>query len=129
MTTVSDILTRAFRKIGVVANDEAMDADTAQAGLEAFNAMMHGLAMYNADAGHTTNIITDNLAYPARLEEAIVYSLASRLAPDYSVAAPDARMFYSALQSYFLAVPIVTAPRSLLRTPTGRRWGLNEWQN
>jgi hypothetical protein len=128
MATVLDILTRAFRKIGVVANDEPLTANDAQAGLEAFNAMMHGLAAHGADPGHITNVTTDTFAYPARLEEAVVYVLADRLAPDYATQAPAARVHYNTLQAYFLQVPKVTPPLSMLRTPTGRRWG-DTWQN
>lgn len=126
MTTVSDIVTRAFRKIGVVSSDEPLSADDAQVGLDGFNMMMSGLALGVSDAGHITNTLVDTLAYPLRLEEAIVYALAGRLSDDYPGQPVDARLHYSLLQSYFMNVPTVTMPLSLRRTPTGRRWS-NTW--
>ena len=51
MATCRDIVERAYRKIGVVATDEAMTAEQAQVGLDALNMMMQGLVLDGIDVG------------------------------------------------------------------------------
>lgn len=121
MTTCRDLVERAYRKIGVVASDEAMTADQAAAGMDALNAMMHGLALDGIDTGHSDQILAEQFSLDVRFDEGITYMLASRIAPDYSRPGFDDRRFRQGLASAFLIVPDVDIDMTLRRTPL-QRW-------
>jgi hypothetical protein len=121
MATCRDLVEAAYRKIGVVATDEAMTADQAQVGMDALNRMMHGLALEGIDVGWSDAELADQFALDARFDEGIVYMLASRLAPDFSRPGFDDRSFRQGLANAFLIVPTAPVDRILRRTPLQRR--------
>ena len=106
MTTARDIVERAFRKLGVVASDEAMTADQAQNGLDALNMMMHGWMLDGIDVGHIDLQLADVFTMQPQFEEGCVYLLAERLSPDYSApAAFDVSAFKKRLSAAYLIIP------------------------
>ena len=123
MSTSRDLVERAFRKIGVVATDEAMTADQASVGMEALNAMMHALVLEGIDAGYTDLQLADQFSLDARYDESIVYLLANRLAPDFSRPGVDDRLAKQRLANAFLIVPEAEIDTAIRRTSSQwRRW-------
>ena len=120
MATCRDLIERAYRKIGVVATDEAMTADQASVGMDALNMMMHGLALEGIDTGYSDLQIADDFSLDARFDEGIVYMLASRLAPEFSRPGFDDRRFRQGLANAFLIVPDAEIDLGLRRTASQR---------
>jgi hypothetical protein len=123
MATVRDLVEAAYRKIGVVATDEAMTADQSTIGRDTLNRMMHGLVLEGIDTGYTDLDLADQFSLDARFDEGIVYMLASRLAPDFNRPGFDERRFRQGLANAFLIVPEVDIDTAVRRTPSQwRRW-------
>ena len=122
MATCRDIVERAYRKIGVVATDEAMTADQAQVGADALNMMMHGWLLDGIDVAHVDLQLADTFTLPPEFEEGTVYLLANRLAPDFTRPPVEERRFRNRLSAAYSIVETVPAPYALRSTPSQRRW-------
>lgn len=123
MANMLDIVTRAFRKIGVTAKDEVLDASDSAHGIEALNAMMHAWKLRGVDTEHVTLDLSDPFPLAPEFEEGTVYLLASRISPDYEVPQSfDADDWFRAFQAAYIVIPVATIPRALLRTPSQRRY-------
>lgn len=120
MATCRDIVERAFRKIGVVASDEAMTADQAQIGMDALNMMMAAFELDGIDVAWSEAELSDQYAMEPKFHEGAVYMLASRLAPDFSAPGFDVSRFKAALSAAYLIVPDVAIDRALLRNSRNR---------
>lgn len=119
MTTVRDIITRAYRKIGVVAMGEAVPADEMQHGVDVFNDMLWGWKPRGVDIQHEGLDASDDFALDRQFHEGAVYVLASRLSPDFS--APqgfDADDWFRALQAAFIVIDKVNFPETLTYLPS-----------
>ena len=116
MATCRDLVERAFRKIGVVATDEAMTADQADIGMDALNMMMHGLVLEGIDTGYTSLELADQFSLDARYDESIVYMLANKIAPDFNRPGVDDRLAKQRIANAFLIVPDVAIDGALRRT-------------
>jgi hypothetical protein len=121
MATVRDIVQRAYRKIGVVASDEAMTADQAEAGGEALNMMMAAWELAGVNVAHNNLTLSDLFPLQPKFEEGTVYMLASRLAPDFSQPSFDDSQWMQKLQAAYLFIDAVRMP-SALRTTPSQRW-------
>lgn len=119
MTTAYDIVRRAYRKIGVTAVDETLDADQSAEGLDALNAMMHGWALAGVDVVHADLELSDTFSLDPQFHEGAVYMLAQRLASDY-MAPPtfDAEAWMRQFQTAYMAIAEVTIPGGLLKLPS-----------
>ncbi len=114
MATVNDIVTRAFRLIGVVAQDEAMGADAGAAGLSAFNDMIQAWALDGVDTGIGDLALTDNFPLAPKFREGVTYVLAARLSPAYSAPAGfDEHEFFRRVQAAYVAAPVATIDPAL----------------
>lgn len=124
MATARDITERAYRKIGVVATDEAMTAEQAQIGVDALNMMMHGWVLDGIEIGHIDLFLGDEFTMEPPFHEGCVYLLAERLSSDFAVPAPfDPRRFKQRLSAAYLIVPDAVVDSALLRAPSqSRRW-------
>lgn len=120
MATVLDIINRAFRKIGVKAEDEALTADQIAHGVDTFNDMVQGWALKGASAVSGDVIETDTFPFADEYREATVMVLASRLAPDYGAAPIDAERYERMVIASMLYVPTATIPSALLKLPSQR---------
>lgn len=118
MATVADIVTRAYRKIGIVAHDDAMTADQAAGGLDALNAMMSGWGVWGVTYAHTDLALTATFPMNAKWHEGVVYQLARRLAPDFSAAGPDDDRWFRALQAAYVTITPMEFDTALTATPT-----------
>lgn len=127
MTTVRDIVERAHRKIGVVAQDEAMTADQGQAGLDAFNEMLHAWALdgITLSPAFTDAALTTTFPLEDKYREGTIYLLAGRLAPEYQAPAGfDADDFFRKVQAAYFVAP--TATFDAVITPAGET--LSRWR-
>jgi len=124
MATCRDIVERAYRKIGVVATDEAMTAEQAQVGLDALNMMMNGLVLDGIDVGWNDADLSEQFNMEPRFHEGLVYMLAARLAPDFSAPGFDDSSFKRRLAAAYLIIPEVEIDRPLRRTSQHLRWRL-----
>jgi hypothetical protein len=120
MTTVRDIITRAFRKIGVTANDEELTADQAVTGLNALNAMMHAWTLRVRTWAHIDVALADDFPMPASFHEGVVYMLASEVAPDYSVASFSAEEWFRRFATYYHNIPTTKTDAEGIRSSVQR---------
>lgn len=126
MTTVRDIVERAYRKIGVVAHDEPMSAEFADGGLDAFNEMLSAWALdgITLSPAFTDAALADTFPLADQYREGTIYLLAERLAPEYSRPRTfDADGFFRKIQASYTVVPTTTVNSALLRTPSQRDTG------
>jgi hypothetical protein len=124
MATAQTIIERAFRKIGVKAEDEGLTADQLAYGLEMLNAMLHGWELWGVDIGHVDYATTGTFALPAKFEEGTVWLLAERLAPDYSVPAGfSADDFLRRVQAAYMVIYEAALPLALRRTSSQQDFG------
>ncbi len=121
MVTVNDIVTRAYRKIGVVATDVAMTANEAQIGQDALNMMMHALVLDGIDVAWSDAVLADEFAMEPQFHEGLVYMLAARLAPDFSVPSFDESAFKRRIAAAYLVMPDAQIDPMLTRR-YWRRW-------
>ena len=121
MTTVRDVIERAYRKIGVVAMDEPMDAEQGSAGLSAFNEMVSAWALSGVTLSPAFTDAAQSDAFPLadKFREGTIYLLASRLAPEWTVPVSfDADDFFRKIQAAYMAISEVTMDGNLIRQPS-----------
>jgi hypothetical protein len=134
---ISEIIHRAFRKIGVAADGEALTADMASAGLSAFNEMIAGWQLQGIDfwlspsggplANYPELEASAEFPMPPAFREGTIYSLAARLAPEYSAQIsynPDE--FVRLMQANLVRVPTSTIDTGITRGTDSfrRRWAI-----
>lgn len=119
MATTLDIITRAFRKVGISGQGEALDAEALAEGLAALNAMMHGWKLRGVDVAHVDLASTDTFSLPQEYEEGTVYLLASRIAPDYEIPPSfDADDWFRTFQAAYMEIAEVEFPTAITRVPS-----------
>ncbi|MEO9648817.1 MAG: hypothetical protein ABJ360_22525 [Roseobacter sp.] len=125
MATVLDIVTRAYKKIGVVSRDETLEQFETDEGVAAYNMMVHGWKLESVDFEHVDQSETDTFDYGDEYQEGFVYLLASRLSPDYLLPpAFDADRWFRDIQASKLQIDDVEFDRALDLTPSRRaRYG------
>jgi aryl carrier-like protein len=119
MATVQDIVTRAFRKIHVESEDEELQPDTLQRGVDAFNMMLHGWKLRGVDVAHSDLLAADTFPLAPEFQEGTVYVLASRLSPDYTAPANfDADDWFRTIQAAYMTIEPAKMPNALTRMPS-----------
>jgi hypothetical protein len=63
MTTVRDIIERAYRKIGIKAEDEAISGDMLTNGVDNFNSMLFGWKIFGIDVLHVEQTAPDTFVF------------------------------------------------------------------
>lgn len=132
---VSEIVNAAYRKIGVVGHGQAATAEQTEAGAEAFNLMIQGWRLEGIDFWLAEEVDPlETLAevaliaaapIPSAFLEGTIYSLATRLAPEYTVPVQfDEDAFKRRMQSALVKVPTVEIDRTLQRGAVYPRWVL-----
>lgn len=122
MATVLDIITRAMRKIGIVAHDENMTADQSLNALDTLNMMMHSWAITMPSWSHSDLALSDTFPLDPMFHEGVVYQLASRISPEYGQAGFDPDQWFRQLQAYYFVAPGVRISPMLTNTASQRRW-------
>ena len=114
MVTVSDIITTAYRKLGIVGHGQEATGEQAEAGLDAFNAMLHGWRLEGIDFSSGLSVLqdapdhaaADPFPLPATFREGATYCLAGRLAPEYSIGPQfDESAFKILMRSALMEIP------------------------
>lgn len=119
MTTIRDIITRAFRKIGVSGEGETLEAETLTEGLDAFNDMLQGWKLRGVDLRTEDFEANDTFDLGPEFREGCVYLLASRLSPNYEMPQGfDADDWFRTFQAAYMVIEPATFPRSLLKMPS-----------
>ena len=119
MATVQDIVTRAFRKLNVTSEDEALQPDTLQRGVEAFNMMLHGWKLRGVDLEHVDLTASDAFPLAPEFQEGTVYVLAGRLSPDYTTPANfDADDWFRTIQAAYMVIEEQAMPPVLTLFPS-----------
>jgi hypothetical protein len=119
MTLASTIIERAFRKLGVKAEDEGLTADQLAYGLDTFNAMMNGFELFGIALAWVDKAEDEDIGLAVKFDEGLTYILAERLSPDY--ASPfNADDFLRRLQAAYMVINEAVLPSSILRTPSQR---------
>lgn len=114
MTTALDIVTRAYRKLGVSGMGEALDAEMVDEGVDALNDMMHGWKLQGVDITHTSLASDDAFPLGPEFQEGTVYLLASRLSSNFEVPASfDADAWFRTFQAAYLTIDEVVIPLGL----------------
>ena len=122
MATVSKIIERAFRKIGVKAEDEALTADQQQAGLDALNELVTGWQLHGINVSIYDMRPSDAFPLSPRFDEAVIYMLASRLSPEYVIPSGfDYDSFLRLVQAQFVVIPTSTVEGMLTETTSQRQ--------
>lgn len=125
MATMLQIVERAFRKIGIKAEDEGLTADQLAHGLDCLNQMLHGWELWGIDLNNTDLTSADPFPLLPKFEEGTVYLLAERIMPDYAVPpAFSADDFLRRIQAAYMVIEEAALPRTILRTPSQRRTDL-----
>lgn len=102
-----------------------MTADQGQAGLDAFNEMLHawGAQGITLDPAFADTTLAAAFPLADKYREGTIYMLASRLAPEYQVSGFDAEQFMADIRNGYMAIP--TAAMDAPLTPQGvtlRNW-------
>lgn len=119
MATTLEIVTRAFRKIGVVSATETLTADQVASGVDTLNMMMHAWKTRGVDVTHSDLAASDTFTLDPEYHEGTVYVLAGRLSPDYSIPPEfDADDWFRTLQAAYQTPLTVTIPRALTQMPS-----------
>lgn len=120
--TFGNIIERAFRKIGVRAEDEGLTADQMAHGVRALNDLMFGLELWGVNLGHVYQAESAPFPLDAKFYDGFVHLLAERISPDYNAPANfNADDFLRRLQAAYMIIAEAPIPRALLRTPSQRR--------
>lgn len=121
MATARDLVQAAMRKIGVVAEDEALTADQGAHGAAVLNRMIAGWELQGVNVGWRETGLSEEVDLPLNIHEAVVFCLAERLGPDYGRPAPDATLYFRQVASAYMLIPDVEIPYALRTTPSQYR--------
>jgi hypothetical protein len=83
MATARSIITRAMRKLKILAGGEDPTSDEADDCLDALNQMLSEWRIDGIDLAHVDLVLTDEVDVPASHRNAIVLNLALRIADDF----------------------------------------------
>ena len=119
MTLMVNIVSRAYRKIGVGGTGEAIEAEYVAEGVDTLNMMLHEWKLQGVDIEHTTLDASDDFPLGPEFEMGTVYLLAEKLAPDYSIPqAFSTREFFDAIRAAYLTIEAATMPPALIWLPS-----------
>ena len=122
MTTAADIVERAFRKIGIKAEDEALTADQMTHGLETLNSMIAAWRLEGVDTSLPEMNASDDFQLGREFHEGCIYMLAARLSPDYMVPPSfDPDRWFRTFQAHYLRIDDAKMPMAMRRTSSQRR--------
>jgi hypothetical protein len=123
-STANEIINRAARRIGILAESEALSASAAVDALSQLNEMLHGFGPRGIHYAHTTLAAADTLNVPDEQTRNVMLMLCQELAADYGVEITpvlageilDARQ---SLTAYYYTIPRAVGDRALQSRTTG----------
>lgn len=127
MSTVSDIVNRALKRVDITGNGETAAPDDAAYALDSLNEMMAGWAAQGVDVNHNDLALGDTFPLEDKHKAGVIAMLACELANDYSMPISagldrDRRAGWLALQADYVLVEPMRVDASLARTPSQRHW-------
>lgn len=114
MATVEDIVTRAFRKVGISGVGDDLEAAEVTEGVDALVDMLNAWSLSGVELGEVT--LTADQAFPlgSQYVEGTVYMLASRLSPNFEIPQMfDADDFFRRIQADHIHIRDVEVPSAL----------------
>lgn len=122
MTKVSDIISRAYRKIGVEGSGQSITNEESRNALDALNDMMHAWKLAAVDIEHSDLAATDDFPLLPEFREGTVYMLASRLSHDFSFPVGfDPDEWFREFQAAYMTIDTVEMQETLQRLPSSWR--------
>lgn len=129
---VSEIVSQALAKLGVVQHGSAPTADEMASGVRAFNAMVaawtiDGINLWlapdqDALADYQGRKATEESGIPPAFVEGAVFCLASRLAPEYDKAISwNEAQFLRRMRAALMVVPKMRVDEPMIRPVSQRR--------
>ncbi|WP_299109811.1 hypothetical protein [uncultured Bradyrhizobium sp.] len=125
MATANDIINRAARRIGVLAESEALSADALVDALGQLNEMLHSFGPRGIHYAHTTLAAgSDTVNVPDEQIRNVMLLLCQEMADEYAVsisqqlasAILDARQ---SLQAAYYTIPKTVGDKALMRRTAG----------
>lgn len=119
-TTANDLITRAGRRLKILAGEEAFTGAEASDNLQLLNDMMAGFGPRGIQYAHTTLASADTVNVPDELIRSLTLVFAKELAMDYGVSidpgtAAEIADAENQLRAYYYSVPVHAADRGLIR--------------
>lgn len=119
MTTMRDIVTRAYRKAGITGVNTPLEAEYAAEGLDALNSMLHEWKLHSVDISHTDLTLSGTFPLASEYERGTVYLLAQDISPDYQMPPTfDPDEFFRVIQAAYMTIDEVTMPKALTEVPS-----------
>ncbi len=120
MATANDLIVRAARRLGILAESEALSADAGVDALTQLNDMMHGFGPRGIHYAHVTLAAADTVNVPDELIRSVMLLLCQEMADDYEVPISEqlASAILDARQSLIAAyytIPRAVGDRALQR--------------
>lgn len=117
MTATREIVSRAFRKIGVVSADTEIEAHEMQEGIDTLNMMLHEWKLSSVDTSHSDLTAGSEFPLDPEYEFGTVYMLAMHLSPTYEAPANfNADDFFRRIQAAYMTIDTVAMPKALTET-------------
>lgn len=114
-----DIITRAYRKVGISGSGEALEAEQSAEGLDALNSMLHEWKLAGVDITHTDKGMSDTFPLGSEYERGTVYLLAEDISPDYERPRSfDADDFFRRIQAAYMTIDVVSFDKAIYRVPS-----------
>lgn len=114
--TAADVINASFRKLKVLAGEEALTAAEMADALDNFNTMMHGFGPQGIYYTHVDLAQTDTVNMPDEMLDSLIFMFADAMAEDYGVTlspkmARDIARAEAAMQAhYWIQRPGITDP-------------------
>lgn len=119
MATVEQIVSRAFRKMGVSGTGNALTDEEIAEGVDALNMMIHAWRLEGVELSWTDQAATEVFSLPSEYHEGVVYLLASRLSPDYQVPPSfNADTWFRSIQAWDFSIGEADIPGGISRLPS-----------
>jgi len=123
MAIVSDMIRRAYRRVGVVAADEPMTAEQLAEGLAEFNAVVRSWESYGLRISAQELREDDQFPLSDAYEDYAITILAARLAEAHALPGPDPREALDRILAMSIRNEAAEMPLALRRIdPVARRW-------
>lgn len=120
MTTVQDIVSRAYRHLGVSSADTLLEADEVAEGVAVLNDMLFAWELDSVDLELTADLSSaDTFPLDRKFDEGTSFLLASRLRHAYMVPASfDPDEFMNRIRNAYLVIPTPAHDGAITNLPS-----------
>ena len=125
MATAQDIVTGAYRRLGLAALGESLDATMAAEGLTVLNNYIHSIKSNGGTITYSDLALSGTIPLADELHEHLKAVLAARIAPYFGKAdaqlARDAAIGHAIIMSDYFTVSSAASDAALLNLPSQQR--------